>query len=58
MISIDTYQALEERIKRGKKEEFWDYVVFDEAHYFLCDSVFNTNTMLSYNYVKNKKILM
>lgn len=53
-VIIDTYQALEERIRLGKVEEKVDYLVFDECHYFLTDSLFNSETVLSFEYALNQ----
>lgn len=36
-----------------KKYSEFDCVVCDEAHYFLMDSNYNTNTILSYNFIRN-----
>ena len=39
----------------------FDYVICDEAHYFLMDSNYNTNTIISYRFVKelfSRKILI
>ena len=55
IVSVDTYQALEERMKKGKEENFANYVVFDECHYWLSDSIFNTNTIFSYSYAINRE---
>ena len=54
-VTIRTYQSIEERLKSGEieKEIFslnqYDYVVYDECHYFYTDANFNTNTELSYD---------
>lgn len=54
-ISIRTYQSLESDLKGREPEkaiyelEKYSYVVYDECHYFLADSNFNTNTELSYD---------
>lgn len=39
----------------GSKKDLWDYdyVVCDEAHYFLMDSNYNTNTYWSYKFVND-----
>ncbi|MBO5177179.1 MAG: DEAD/DEAH box helicase family protein [Lachnospiraceae bacterium] len=51
-ICVNTYQSLEKNIKtEGKNQlykESFDYIICDEAHYFLNDALFNTNTLLSY----------
>ena len=52
-----TYQQLEEAIR---KDEVYPrlynckYIVCDEAHYFIADSTFNTNTYLSYEFVTKR----
>lgn len=56
---IRTYQSIEEKFLKGnRKEELdvpipwlenFDYVVYDECHYFYVDSMFNTNTGFSYD---------
>lgn len=67
-IEIETYQAIEAEIcnwqvcenmfDKNVKEGFsykykdYDYVICDECHYFLADSNFNTNTVLSFRFVQ------
>lgn len=52
-IDIMTYQHLESQIKYGTTNDLFehDYVICDEAHYFMSDSLFNTNTSLSYYWI-------
>lgn len=50
-IHIKTYQSLEEKIKNEKANEFYDYIVSDECHYFFSDANFNDYTDLSFDYV-------
>ena len=47
-ISITTYQALESRILAGESYVLYkyDYIVFDEYHRFISDSIIDTNTDL------------
>ena len=47
-ISITTYQALESRILAGEPYVLYkyDYIVFDEYHRFISDSIIDTNTDL------------
>lgn len=59
-ITIGLYQSIEKECAEGKDKSFfeWKYgkydcVVCDEAHYFLMDSNYNTNTILSYKFVNN-----
>lgn len=42
----------DEYSKMGRYREY-DCVVCDEAHYFLMDSNYNTNTILSYNFIRS-----
>lgn len=55
-IKIELYQTIENEMLHGpiKNNEYlkFDCVVCDEAHYFLMDSNYNTNTILSYIFVK------
>jgi hypothetical protein len=55
-IDIRTYQSLEmELAKTGClqiQNQFYDYVIYDEAHYFYADSTFNTYTQLSYDWLR------
>jgi hypothetical protein len=55
-IRIMTYQSLENLIRYNDLFKLsilksYDMVVCDEAHYFLSDSVFNTNTDLSFEWI-------
>ena len=51
-ICVNTYQSLEKYFKANGEnllsKELFDYIICDEAHYFLNDALFNTNTQLSY----------
>ncbi len=50
-ISILTYQSLEEAVKSGNSlinKYYYRWIICDEAHYFLKDSLFNSATWLSY----------
>lgn len=57
----DGYNALKKYQDFPKNQEYeeyqeyerYKYVVCDEAHYFLMDSNYNTNTVLSYKFVKD-----
>ncbi|WP_182004667.1 DEAD/DEAH box helicase family protein [Priestia aryabhattai] len=48
-IHIKTYQAIESLVKKKKHFDFtpYDYIVCDEFHYFISDSLFNKTTDLS-----------
>lgn len=56
-ISIMTYQSLEERLKKGEAQSLYcelyryQYIVYDECHYFISDSTFNTSTAISYTFL-------
>ena len=55
-IQIYTYQYIESLLLKNifpfNGNEF-DYSVYDECHYFYSDSNFNSNTKVSYNYLRN-----
>lgn len=58
-IEIATYQYFENSLKSGTLNsgildypDKYDYVVYDECHYFYSDSTFNTNTELSYDFLR------
>ena len=55
-IQIYTYQYIESLLLKNifpfNGNEF-DYIVYDECHYFHSDSNFNSNTKVSYNYLRN-----
>ncbi len=55
MITVMTYQELEKCAKGTEGIPYalnWcTYVVCDESHYFLSDSLFNTSTIVSYNVI-------
>lgn len=65
MIQVELYQTIERTMLEAylwnndyyRRKVNWysafDYVVCDEAHYFLMDSNYNTNTMLSYDYIRS-----
>lgn len=56
-ISILTYQSLEEAAKNGNSlinKYYYRWIICDEAHYFLKDSLFNSATCLSYFEVMQK----
>lgn len=52
-LTLRTYQNFEEMILEGKTE-YYDYIVCDEAHYFMNDSTFSDKTFVSYRYIMNK----
>lgn len=58
-INIEFYQTIEYKVLLSNTQSIEDWckgyfcVVCDEAHYFLTDSNYNTNTIWSYNFVKN-----
>ena len=54
-IWVRTYQEIEMEIKAGNNQAAIfspNYIVYDECHYFYADSDFNTNTILSYNFLR------
>lgn len=54
MFDVKSYQAFQNMIKRDDPEiKSYDYIVCDEAHYFVSDSSFNTKTELSFNLLNN-----
>lgn len=55
--SIDffTYQALEEKLNNGLIMNHYDFIVCDEAHYFVEDADFNENTEVSFDYINQAK---
>lgn len=50
LVFVGTYQALESQLCKGQNPPHSYYICLDEAHYFLEDAAFNSNTMLSYQY--------
>lgn len=52
--TLRTYQSIEEMIRRRKAVDFYDFIVCDECHYFLVDSVYNRYTDLSLNWLMNQ----
>lgn len=50
-ILIETYQWLEGLSLREKSDLAFDYVVADEAHYFVQEASFNKNTVYSWNWI-------
>lgn len=58
MLKVKTYQEIENKYKElveySKTLDMnYRYIVCDECHYFLNDSIFNTNTGFSYDCIKN-----
>lgn len=64
IITIMTYQSLEafyEKNSYHKDLSEYDYIFCDEAHYFISDASFNSNTDISFNLIinqSNKKVIM
>lgn len=58
-IHINTYQHIEKTIKLNgvttlmQKFSEYDFAVYDECHYFYTESNYNTNTQLSYEFLRN-----
>ncbi|PFP17553.1 hypothetical protein COJ96_26440 [Bacillus sp. AFS073361] len=55
VIDYRTYQSLEEDLSNGLIMNHYDYIVCDEAHYFVEDADFNENTDLSFEYINNER---
>lgn len=58
IIEVKLYQTIESECKKNpdyKIQEEYDYIIADEAHYFLEDSMFNTYTQLSYDWIMGKR---
>lgn len=55
-IHIDTYQNIEQQLSMGYDLSAfvsqYDIAIYDEAHYFLADSNFNSYTKLSYDFLR------
>ena len=55
-IWVKTYQEVESEIKLNNNQIISfapTYIVYDECHYFYADSDFNTNTVISYVFLRN-----
>ena len=53
-ITVMTYQSVEELLRRDpnpRSLQGYSYIICDEAHYFLKDSLFNTSTYYSYQFI-------
>lgn len=53
---VETYQTVENKIKANDFSwlntlGYYQIIVYDECHYFLCDSTFNPDVDLSYSYL-------
>lgn len=55
VIDYCTYQSLEEKLDDGLIVNHYDYIVCDEAHYFVEDADFNENTELSFDFINNER---
>ena len=53
VITVKTYQAVETILKCGDKVDYYDYVIADEAHYFMADSQFNSKTTISFQWISS-----
>lgn len=49
--TIWTYQYLENLLLNNQYIQSFDLIICDEIHYFLTDSIFNSNTQLSYDFI-------
>jgi hypothetical protein len=55
VIDFRTYQSVEQDLENGLIMNHYDFIVCDEAHYFVEDSDFNENTELSFDYINNER---
>jgi hypothetical protein len=55
VIDYRTYQSLEEDLNNGLILNHYDFIVCDEAHYFVEDADFNENTEVSFDYINNER---
>lgn len=55
IFGIQSYQSLEQMIKNGRTAfiDDYDYIICDEAHYFVKDSNMNPNTVYFYEYLND-----
>lgn len=54
MFELTTYQTFQNMIKRNDLElSTFDYIICDEAHYFVSDSSFNTRTELAFDFLND-----
>lgn len=54
-IRFMTYQTIEECIKNGGFWYTFDVIISDEAHYFISDSIFNVDTILSIDWLMSQR---
>jgi translation initiation factor 2 beta subunit (eIF-2beta)/eIF-5 len=59
MFELKSYQAFQKMLQRNDHMiHTYDYIVCDEAHYFVSDSSFNTKTELAFNFLnQNSKAI-
>ncbi|MFQ3546594.1 DEAD/DEAH box helicase family protein [Halobacillus rhizosphaerae] len=56
MFDLKTYQTFQNMVKRNDPElSRYDYIVCDEAHYFVSDSSFNTKTELVFDFLNDNE---
>lgn len=55
LVSIKTYQQVEQRMKEIDWTEKYDLIIADEFHYLLDDAEFNPNTIYSLEFLKEQK---
>ena len=53
-VKIMTYQAVQESIRKNEEIPHYDYIVADEAHYFLTDASFNQYTDIAYDWLRRQ----
>lgn len=54
-MTIETYQKVEASFGKSYEHEVYNYIIADECHYFLMDSMFNTNTHISLEWVMSSR---
>lgn len=55
-VTVRTYQYIEDKLRKHNSiDNEYDYIVSDECHYFTTDSLFNSYTDLSFDYVLHQK---
>lgn len=50
-VVVESYQQLQKQIENQEPIKHYDYIIADEAHYFITDAIFNIYTDLSYDFL-------
>ncbi len=61
IVTVATYQKIEDLLRSGEAPPDTDYIAADEVHYFTTDAQFNEYTDLSYDYImaaKEQKVVI